>query len=76
MSAQPGSVADPWMTSNEIAEHLKVNPRTVAGWARKGIIPAHSLSGASRNTWRFLRSEVDAVLMGRTGLRRNDEGSQ
>lgn len=59
MSASPQSE---WLTAREAAAHLKVAPRTLVRWARGGRIPAHRLSGTGRITWRFLRSELDAML--------------
>ena len=45
------------------AEYLKINPRTLLSWAREGKVPAHRLSGGTqRSIWRFLRSELDAML--------------
>lgn len=41
---------------------LRVRPRTLLQWAREGKIPAHSLSGAQRRVWRFLRSDLDGML--------------
>ena len=51
-----------WLTANEAAQYLKVKPRTILAWAKQGRIPAHPLSGSQRVTWRFLRSELDAML--------------
>lgn len=51
-----------WLTSGEAAQYLKIAPRTLVRWARCGRIPAHRLSGTARCTWRFLRSELDAML--------------
>lgn len=51
-----------WLTANEAAVYLKIKPRTVLKWAKTGAIPAHPLSGQERVTWRFLRSELDAML--------------
>lgn len=51
-----------WLTAAEAAAHLKVAPRTLVRWARTGLIPAHRLSGLARVTWRFRRSELDAML--------------
>lgn len=51
-----------WLTANEAAEHLRVKQRTVLKWAKEGRIPAHPLSGSKRVTWRFLKSELDAML--------------
>jgi excisionase family DNA binding protein len=52
-----------WLTAVEAAAYLKVKPRTVAQWARDGKLPAHRLSGCARATWRFLRTELDAMLL-------------
>jgi excisionase family DNA binding protein len=57
----------PWMTAAEAALYLRVAPRTLVRWARNGVIPGHRLSGLSRVTWRFLRSELDAKLSGSSG---------
>jgi excisionase family DNA binding protein len=51
-----------WLTAAEAALYLKVATRTLVRWARSGRIPAHRLSGLSRVTYRFLRSELDAKL--------------
>lgn len=51
-----------WLTANEAAQYLRVKSRTILKWAKEGRIPAHPLSGSSRITWRFLKSELDAML--------------
>ena len=51
-----------WLTVNEAAEYLKIQPRTLALWARQKKVPAHRLSGIRRCIWRFLRTELDAML--------------
>lgn len=51
-----------WLTAREAALHLKVQPRTLLLWARQGKVPAHRLSGIRRCVWRFLRTELDAML--------------
>jgi excisionase family DNA binding protein len=56
------SVDREWLTATEAALHLRVKPRTVLSWAKQGRIPAHPLSGSKRVTWRFLKSELDAML--------------
>lgn len=53
-----------WLTATEAAQYLKVQPRTVLKWAKAGTIPAHALSGCKRVTWRFLKSELDGVMLG------------
>jgi len=54
----------PWLNAREAASYLKITRRTLVRWARSGRIPAHSLSGRRRRTWRFLRPELDAKLAG------------
>ncbi len=51
-----------WLTAKEAAAYLKVKPRTLLLWAREKKIPAHRLSGMDRIVWRFLKSELDAIL--------------
>lgn len=51
-----------WLTANEAADYLKVQPRTLLLWARQGKIPAHKLSGIHRCIYRFLRRELDLML--------------
>lgn len=53
-----------WLTATEAAAYLKVAPRTVVQWAKEGKLRGHRLSGSKRITWRFLRSELDAMLCG------------
>jgi len=55
-------VENEWLTATEVAQYLKVKPRTVLKWAKEGRIPGHPLSGTRRITWRFLRNELDAML--------------
>lgn len=52
----------PWMNAREAAQYLRVAHRTLVRWARSGRVPAHKLSGLSRVTYRFRRSELDAML--------------
>jgi len=53
----------PWMSSEELAEYLKLSPETIRESARKGQLPGHKHPRNSRRgTWRFNRSEVDEFL--------------
>jgi excisionase family DNA binding protein len=52
-----------WLTANEAAAYLRVQPRTILKWAKAGTIPAHALSGCKRVTWRFLKSELDGAML-------------
>jgi excisionase family DNA binding protein len=51
-----------WLTANEAAAYLRVQPRTLLLWARQGKVPAHRLSGIRRCIWRFLKCELDGML--------------
>jgi excisionase family DNA binding protein len=51
-----------YVSSDEAASFLKVNPRTVQRLAREGNIPAHPFGERRRKTWRFLLSELDAWM--------------
>lgn len=63
-SGQEGkTVQTEWLTANEAAQYLKIKPRTLLQWAREKKIPSHRLSGVERCVWRFLRGELDAMLM-------------
>jgi excisionase family DNA binding protein len=52
-----------WLTASEAAAYLRVKVRTILLWARQGKVPAHRLSGIRRCVWRFLRVELDAMLL-------------
>jgi excisionase family DNA binding protein len=55
-------VSTEWLTVKEVAQHLKVSPATILRLAKTGRIPGHRLTGSKRVTWRFLKSELDAML--------------
>jgi excisionase family DNA binding protein len=53
-----------WLTASEAAAYLKVKPRSLLLWVRLGKLQAYALSGTKRRTWRFLREDLDAALLG------------
>jgi len=57
------NVESPWLDTNEAAAYLKVKRRTLLQWVRDGKLPAHKLSGLERHVWRFLKHELDAMLV-------------
>ena len=59
----PGSRA-PWLASDEAAQYLGVNVKTVMTWARRGKLKGYRLSGTTRVTWRFLIEDLDASIIG------------
>jgi len=52
-----------WLTVEEAANHLKVKPRTLLLWARRGKVKAFALSGTKRRVWRFRQADLDAALL-------------
>jgi excisionase family DNA binding protein len=54
-----------WMTANEAASYLKVQPRSLLLWVRQGKLKAYALSGTKRRVWRFLKGDLDAALLSR-----------
>jgi excisionase family DNA binding protein len=57
-----------WLTVNEAADYLRVKARTLLLWTRQGKIRGYALSGTRRRVWRYLRSELDAAVLGRPVL--------
>ena len=53
----------PWMTAEQGAAYLGVDPRTLLSWARQGKVKAYKLSGTQRHVWRFLVEDLDASMM-------------
>jgi excisionase family DNA binding protein len=51
-----------WLTANEAAAYLSVEPRTLLLWARTGKVRGYTLSGTRRHVWRFLSTDLDAAL--------------
>ena len=45
-----------WLSVDEIARHLGVNPGTIYKWITRKSMPAHKLG----RLWKFLATEVDA----------------
>lgn len=54
-----------WLSTAEAAAHLNFKVRTIQLWARQGRLKAYALAGAQRHVWRFLRSDLDAIVMHR-----------
>jgi excisionase family DNA binding protein len=49
---------EPFVSVKEVAQFLRMAPRTISRMARQGRIPAHPVSGSIRRTWRFKLSEI------------------
>jgi len=60
---------EPWVSLEEIAQHLAVSQDTVHRWIRNRGLPAHQVG----RIWRFKVSQVDEwVQTGKT----NEDGKQ
>ena len=55
--------ASEWLTAKEAASYLKIKPRTLLLWVRKGKLKAFALSGTKRRVWRFRQADLDAALL-------------
>ena len=51
-----------WLTSEEAAQYLKVERRTLLQWVRDGKTRAFQLSGITRHVYRFRQSDLDGML--------------
>lgn len=51
-----GSVTEPWVSADAIAEHLGVTKDSVYSWIATKEMPAHRVG----RLWKFKVSEVDA----------------
>jgi|KBSMisStandDraft_5_1062788.scaffolds.fasta_scaffold1911267_1 excisionase family DNA binding protein len=51
-----------WLTPEEAAAYLQVERRTILTWAHLGKLRGYQLSGTRRHVWRFLQSDLDAML--------------
>jgi excisionase family DNA binding protein len=69
----PTSPNSPWLNAREAAQYLRVAHRTILEWAKKGLIPAHRLSGTARVTWRFRADELDDAMMAAPSAAENGE---
>ena len=53
------AVRTDWYTTGDVAKLLGVTDRTVANWARSGVLPHHLTPGGHR---RFHKSDVDRFV--------------
>ena len=60
-----------WLSVDEIAAHLGVNPDTIYKWITRKSMPAHKVG----RLWKFMASEVDQwVKGGLAGAEQQDTG--
>jgi len=60
------------MTVRELSLYLKMNERTIYGWARKGQIPVYKTPGC----FRFKKEEIETWMKGNEGKAKNGKGSE
>jgi hypothetical protein len=59
---------EPFVTADEVAQHLKITRRQVLAMARRNLLPGHPICfDRGRRMWRFKLSEVDKTIASRTG---------
>lgn len=49
------NINEPWVSTNDIAEHLGVTKDTIHKWIKLGTIPCSRVG----KLWKFKKSEVD-----------------
>ena len=52
-----------WLTAQEGAQYLKVEPRTLLDWARAGKVKGYMLSGVKRHVWRFKEADLNSMMV-------------
>jgi excisionase family DNA binding protein len=67
-----------WLTTEQVAQFLQVNPETVRRWVRAGELPVLRVGGP-KSGYRIRRSDLDAYIEEHFGLvkkRRPRKGSR
>ena len=60
-------IPEPFVTADDVADHLKIQRRQVLQMARTNTIPGYPVClGRSRRMWRFRLSEVDDAIASQT----------
>lgn len=66
--ARPGETddrapeSDKLFTTGELAARLRVDPQTVTGWVKAGLLPALHAGGDSARRYLYRRADVEATL--------------
>lgn len=61
-----------WLSVDEIAAHLGVNPDTIYKWISRKRMPAHKVG----KLWKFLASEIDEWVKGGHAAAKTVEGAE
>lgn len=59
------------LTPAEVAEILKVQPRSVVAWLQKGKLTGIKLGQGSRAQWRVRKQDLEAFINESTSPKRN-----
>ncbi len=51
-----------FLTREEVGTYLRVNPRTVDRWLKKGLLKGYKLGKGSTSMWRIPESEIEKFL--------------
>jgi len=66
---------EPYVTADDVAEHLRITRRQVLEMTRRGLLPASPLGvGEHRRVWRYKLSEVEVAIA--SGVRKPDSPAQ
>ena len=57
-----GSVIANYLTVAEVAERLRVSPKTIRREIREGRLPAIDWGEGTRPYWRILESDIDILI--------------
>lgn len=51
-----------FLTKDEVAEYLRVHPRTIERWLKSGLLKGHKLGKGRTSRWRIPDKEVEIFL--------------
>jgi excisionase family DNA binding protein len=51
-----------FLTNDEVAKILRVHPRTVDRWLKRGMLKGYKLGNGKTSLWRISKSEVKKFL--------------
>ena len=66
----------PWLSSEQAAQYLQIDRRTLLEWARQGKVKGYKLSGVIRHVWRFKVEDLNAMLCPMTSAVPAEGGSE
>jgi excisionase family DNA binding protein len=51
-----------FLTNDEVAQKLRVNPRTIDRWLKQGMLKGYKLGKGKTAMWRIPKSEIKKFL--------------